>query len=100
MTDLTDDTKEDGCGGSELNAELGRVQKATYILAKSCNGCPVMTTLVIMLFYVMFNVFEASVEVLFFGKRFEHILDLLFQLAAIAYSAYAVYWCAIFNSNK
>lgn len=48
----------------------------------------------------MFNFVEAGIEIAIFGKRFEHALDAVFALAFMAYSAYAVYWCAIFNSNE
>ena len=74
------------------------IQTATFTLAKACDGNPVITTVVIMLFYILFNLFEAQVERLIFGERFEHFLDLIFVLAFIAYAGYAVVICAIFNS--
>lgn len=79
---------------------MNKIQKATLTLAQSCNGNPIQTTIVVMLFFVMFSVLEATFEILVFGKRFEHAFDLLFQLIAIGYSAYAVYWCAVFNVRK
>lgn len=79
---------------------MNKIQQATFRLAQACDGSPISTTIVVMLFYVMFNIFEATVETAIFGKRFEHLLDPFFQLAFIGYSAYAVYWCAVFNSAK
>lgn len=80
--------------------EYNLMQKWTYILANSCKGNPILTTCTIMLFYVMFNMVEAQIERLIFGERFEHWLDIVFQLCAIAYAAYAVYWCALYNNMK
>jgi len=79
---------------------MNKFRWATMVLAKSCDGNPVLTTVTVMLFYVMFNIVMASIERLIFGDRFEHWLDPVFMCAWIAYSAYAVYWCAIFNESK
>lgn len=80
--------------------EMNKIQHATFRLAQACDGSPVPSTLVVMLFFVMFSFVEAGVEIALFGKRFEHALDAVFALAFMAYSAYAVYWCAVFNSTK
>ncbi len=77
---------------------MNSIQRATLRLAQACRGNPVKSTLTIMLFYVMFNIMETLIEKLIFGERFEHFLDLVFSLAFIAYAAYAVYWCAVYNS--
>lgn len=79
---------------------MNKIQHATFRLAQACDGSPVSSTLVVMLFFVMFNFVEAGVEIALFGNRFEHALDAVFALAFMAYSAYAVYWCAVFNSTK
>lgn len=79
---------------------MNKIQLATYRLAQACDGSPISTTVVVMLFAVMFNVLEATAEKLIFGERFENFLDLVFLLGFIAYSAYAVCWCAVFNSYK
>ena len=76
------------------------IEKSAMTLAESANGSPITTTLVIMLFYIMFNVLEASIEKVFFGERFEHLLDPFFALMFIAYAGYAVMACAFFNSSK
>jgi hypothetical protein len=70
------------------------------VLARASDGNPILTTATVILFMLLFNVLEANVEKLIFGERFEHWLDPIFISAAIAYSAYAVYACAVFNSNK
>ena len=79
---------------------MNKLQKMTYALAKASDGNPVISTATVMLFYLMFNVVEAGIEKLIFGERFDHWLDPLFQCAFIAYSAYAVWWCAVFNGRK
>ena len=77
--------------------EMNIIQRATYRLAQACDGSPVTSTIVVMLFYVAFNFVEANIEVLIFGEMFAHFLDPVFALAGIGYAAYSVYWCAVFN---
>lgn len=79
---------------------MNKLQKITYTLAKASNGNPVLSTATVILFYMMFSTFEAGIEKLIFGERFDHWLDPVFQLSFIAYAAYAVWWCAVFNSSK
>lgn len=79
---------------------MNKLEKATLALAKSSNGNPVISTATIMLFYVMFNLLESQIEKLIFGDRFEHWLDPIFIMVFICYSAYSVWWCAIFNGTK
>lgn len=76
------------------------IEKSAAALAESANGSPITTTLVIMLFYIMFNMLEASIEKVFFGERFEHFLDPIFGAIFIAYAGYAVMACAFFNSTN
>jgi hypothetical protein len=47
-------------------------------LAASSKGNPVLSVATIMLFFVFFNLFEASIEQLIWGERFNHILDPFF----------------------
>jgi len=77
---------------------MNKIQTATWRFAQASDGNPVTTTSVVLLFHVMLNIVEHVLEKLFFGEAFVHIFDLLFSFAAIAYSAYAVHWCAIYNS--
>ncbi len=79
---------------------MNKLQTATLALAKASDGNPVFSTGTIMLFFVMFSIFEASIERLVFGEQFEHWLDPFFMLVFIAYSAYSVWWCAVFNGSK
>jgi len=79
---------------------MNRFEKATMALVRASDGNPVITTATILLFFVMFNLAEGQIEKLIFGERFEHWLDPLFMLGFIAYSAYAVWWCAIFNTAE
>lgn len=75
------------------------LKKSLAVLAESCEGNPVKTTLTTMLFFVMFTVAEAQIQRLIFGEYFQHWLEVVFVLAFIAYSAAAVWACAEFNSN-
>lgn len=79
---------------------MNKLQTATLALAKASGGNPVISTATVMLFFVMFTLLEASIERLIFGERFEHWLDPLFIMSFIAYSAYSVWWCAVFNGSK
>jgi len=79
---------------------MNKLEKSTLALARASKGNPVISTATILLFYVMFNLLEAGIERLIFGERFEHWLDPFFIMLFISYSAYAVWWCAIFNSSK
>ena len=76
------------------------LEKSALTLARASDGSPIVSTATIMLFGIMLTLLEAQVETLLFGERFEHWLDVLLMLAGIAYSAYAVWWCALFNSAK
>ena len=73
--------------------------KITVYLVHASKGCPVITTLVVMLFMLMFNILEVTIEKLIFGERFEHWLDPIFVCAAIAYAAHAVNICALYNNH-
>jgi len=76
------------------------LESAARTLAQACDGNPVLTTVTIILFYLMFAILEAGVEKLIWGDRFEHWLNPIFVGAFIAYSAYSVYWCALWNVSK
>ena len=76
------------------------IDKSAMTLSRSANGNPVITTVVVALFFLGFNMIEAQIETLIWGERFEHWLDPIFGAAFIAYAAYAVYACAVFNSTQ
>ena len=79
---------------------MNYIKLMAMALAKASNGNPVISTLTVMLFYVFFSLFEGIVETLVFGERFGHWLDPVFILALIAYSAYSVRMCAVYNSAR
>jgi len=76
------------------------LQKSTFRFAQACEGNPVLSTATVLLFFVLFNFFEAAIEAIAFGKPLHHILDPFIAAAFIIYAAYAVYWCAVFNTHK
>ena len=79
---------------------MNKIFKMTLCLVRASSGNPVVATATIMLFFVMFNLVEASIETLIFGERFGHWLDPVFALMFIGYAAYAVYICAAVNRNN
>jgi hypothetical protein len=79
---------------------IDKLGESANVLAHSTEGNPVNSTLVVMLFWLMFCVFEAGLERLIFGERFEHWLDPLFALAFMGYAAYSVWFCALYNARK
>ena len=76
------------------------ITKTTIYLCKACDENPVLTTVLIFLGMIFFNAFEALIEKLTFGERFEHWLDPLFMGCFIAWAAYAVYICASIKIAK
>lgn len=67
-------------------------------LARSSDGNPIVSTITVILFYLMFNMVEASIERLIWGERFEHFLDPVFMAMFIAYAGYGVYCCGLHNT--
>ena len=80
--------------------QLNIIQRATFRLAQAAKGNPITTTFVVLLFYMLFNFLFYVVEKLFFGAPFVHFMDIVLSMSAITYAAYAVFWCAIFNSQN
>jgi hypothetical protein len=74
---------------------LERLQTMTIYLVTACDKCPIKTTIMIFLFMIIFNLAEAHIESLLFGKPFKHWLDIVFTGAFMGYTAYSVYICAI-----
>jgi hypothetical protein len=79
---------------------MNKLQTATLRLAQASDGNPATTTLTVILFCFVINMLFYIIAKLFFGGSFVHIFDLILMVAAIAYSAYAVWWCAIYNTQK
>ena len=76
------------------------IYDSAITLARASKGSPVISTLTVMLFYLMFNVAEAGVEHALYGALFQHWLDPIFSISFIAYSALVVYACAVVNAEK
>lgn len=76
------------------------IKRSVLILVQASDGNPVMTTVTVFLFMLVFNVLESIVEKLIFGECFVHFLDLLFTAAFIAYALYAIWECAEYNKTK
>ena len=74
---------------------FGKIKLSAAAVAKASDCNPFMAVATVMLFYVMFDIFEAGVEALIWGESFHHWLDPIFQLAFMAYSAVVVWECAI-----
>lgn len=79
---------------------MNKLQKGTLALARASKGNPVVSTATVILFFLMFNILEASIEKIIFGERFEHWLDPMFMVCFIAYAAYSVWWCAALNTSE
>lgn len=79
---------------------MSKLYLSAMAVAKASNGNPIISTITVMIFYIMFNMFEAGIETLLYGDRFNHWLDPIFQLCFIGYSAYCVWMCAVVNTAK
>ncbi|MDT8894234.1 hypothetical protein RSO41_06160 [Halomonas sp. I1] len=76
------------------------IRQAARVLAHSSSGNPIISTITIILFYFMFSIVEAGTERLVFGESFPHWLDPIFGTLFIAFAAYSVWACAIYNSME
>lgn len=76
------------------------IKRSAMALARAADGNPTITTVVTMLFFVGFSILEGQIELLIWGERFLHWLDPFFIVGFMAYAAYSVYACAVFNSAK
>lgn len=76
------------------------LRRASAVVAISAEGNPIVSVIVVGLFYVAFNLVLASIEGLIFGERFEHIADPIFALAFIAFAGCSVHGCALYNTAK
>lgn len=76
------------------------IKQSIRVLVAASDGNPVITTCVVILFFIMFNMVLSVVEKLLFGERFEHWLDPVFASGFIVYAALAVYGCAEYNLRQ
>ena len=75
------------------------IKNSVCRLVIASEGNPLMALLVIALFVIGINTLEVVIENLIWGNRFEHWLDIVILICAIAYGAYTVEVCAIYNAN-
>ena len=65
------------------------------MVVTASRGNPVTSVLVVGLFYVAFNLLEAMIEKLIWGKRFVHWLDPVFALGFVSYAGLTVWACSV-----
>lgn len=71
------------------------VRVSAVAVAQSCDYCPIKSTGLVFIYFLLFSLFEAGIEQLIFGDRFLHWLDPLFSGVFIAYAACTVWVCAL-----
>ena len=76
------------------------ITKSAVILARACQGNPVLAMIVVAFFYLATNAIYAMIETLIWGDRFLHWFDIPTALAFMAYGAYAVYYCAAYHKYR
>ena len=79
---------------------MNRFKRFTFALVMASEGNPVLSTLTIAMFYLFVNLFEGQVERLIFGERFEHFIDPIISASFIIFAAYAVWCCAVYNTQE
>jgi len=79
---------------------MNLIHESAMTVASAAQGNPVIATIVVIMFVLGIQMLEATVEQLIWGKRFEHWLDVVIISGSIAYAAYVVYACALFNSDR
>lgn len=77
-----------------VNTVIELLTKLATVVAASSNFNPLLSCLVVILFYIAFSVVEGFVEELVFGKSFVHWLDPFFASAFTAFAAFVVWICA------
>ena len=76
------------------------IHESAMTIARSAGGNPITATVVVILFVLGIQMLEITIERLIWGERFEHWVDVVILVASIAYAAYVVYACALFNSGR
>lgn len=77
---------------------MNMIHQSAMTIAAASKGNPVTATFVVILFVLGLQAISMTVERLVWGERFERWLDVVMLVASIAYAAYTVYACAIYNS--
>jgi hypothetical protein len=78
---------------------MNPITRSATILAVASEGNPIISTVVVVFFTLGINALFGTIETLMTGNRFDHVGDIVLLVSAIAYAAYAVYQCAIYNSG-
>lgn len=76
------------------------INDAAYVIAAASRGNPVLAILSVMLFYLLFDLVEASIEKLIWGDAFSHWLDPIFAVFFMAFSGLTVWKCAVYNAKE
>lgn len=77
---------------------LNFITRTAVVLSEATGYRPLHTTVIIFLFYVLFNSAEANVEQLIWGERFAHAFDAIFMAAGILYGVLCVGIC--YRANR
>lgn len=77
---------------------MNLIHQSAMTIAAASKGNPVTATLTVILFVLGLQFISMTLEKLVWGGPFEHWLDVVMLAASVAYAAYVVYACAIYNS--
>lgn len=78
--------------------KMNLIHQSAMTIAAASKGNPVTATFTVILFVLGLQFISATAERLIWGERFEHWLDVVMLAASVAYAAYVVYACALYNS--
>jgi len=74
--------------------------KAAQIVAAASNYNPIVSTIVVFLYYCAFNFVEGMIETLITGERFLHVGDVVSAVLFTAFNSHVIYICAVRNILK
>jgi hypothetical protein len=60
-------------------------------ITELCGGSQLRIIACMFILYMVFNLFEAAVEAIIWGKPFSHRFDYLFMALFVGYTVYVVY---------
>lgn len=69
------------------------------IHVRACKGDPINSTVLGIVFYFLFNLFEAMIEELLFGERFLNWLDPIFLLLFTIYIGICIWRCQYYSDD-
>lgn len=76
---------------------IKHVHQSAVRIVMATKADPVPGVAVVLLFFLLFNLFEATVEAAIWGEPFAHWLDPFFAMAFMIYAAYITYLCSEVN---